>query len=118
MNIINKYKKDKYESYKDLVNSEKSINNFDNNDLCEIFEYHSYFYKKEIYNFYKDLINSEKCIDDYDGNDLWKILEYYSCIKLSEKYNTIFYEYNDIDPTFKEINNMSRIIGWQALECF
>ena len=108
MNIINKYKKDKYESYKDLVNSEKSINNFDNNDLCEIFEYHSYFYKKEIYNFYKDLINSEKCIDDYDGNDLWKILEYYSCIKLSEKYNTIFYEYNDIDPTFKEINNMSR----------
>ncbi|MCX6645510.1 MAG: hypothetical protein NTY09_04005, partial [bacterium] len=43
-----------------------------------------------------------------DNNNLWKIFEYYSCIKLSEEYNKPFYEYNDIDSTFKEINKMTR----------
>jgi hypothetical protein len=37
-----------------------------------------------------------------------EILEYYSCIKLSEKYKTLFFEYNDIDATFKEKNHLSR----------
>ena len=54
---------------------------------------------------YDDLIFSGKEIDNYD---LDKIFEYYSCIQLSKKYNQIFYEYNDIDPTFKEQNKMTR----------
>lgn len=43
-----------------------------------------------------------------DNNHLWKIFEWYSCIKLSEEYKTIFYNYDDIEPEFKEINKMSR----------
>ena len=66
-------------------------------------------YNKYIINIferYTDLKKSKK--DNFDNNDLWKIFEYYSCIKLSEEYNKQFYEYDDIDPTFKEINKMSR----------
>jgi superfamily II DNA or RNA helicase len=63
-------------------------------------------YKINIYERYTDLKKSSK--QEFDNNDLWKIFEYYSCIKLSEEYNRPFYEYDDIDPTFKEINNMSR----------
>jgi len=62
-------------------------------------------YKIYIYEKYKDLINSGKNIDN---NDLWKIFEWLSCIKLTEEYQEIFYEYNDIDPTFKEENKMSK----------
>ena len=66
-------------------------------------------YNKYIINIferYTDLKKSKK--DDFDNNDLWKIFEYYSCIKLSEEYKKTFYEYDDIDPTFKELNKMSR----------
>ena len=59
-----------------------------------------------IFERYTDLKNSNK--QDFDNNDLWKIFEYYSCIKLSEEYNKPFYEYDDIDPKFKELNKMSR----------
>ncbi len=62
-------------------------------------------YNIHIQNIYNDLSISGKEIDNYN---LSKIFEYYSCIQLSNKYNQIFYEYNDIDPTFKEINKMSR----------
>ena len=62
-------------------------------------------YKILIYERYTDLLNSNKEFDNYD---LSKIFEYYSCIKLSEELNKPFYEYNDINPTFKEINNMTR----------
>ena len=65
-------------------------------------------YKIQIYERYRDLINSGLNTDDLDNNHLWKIFEYFSCIKLSEQYKTQFYEYNDIDPTFKEDNRMSR----------
>jgi hypothetical protein len=54
---------------------------------------------------YDGLISSGKEIDNHD---LDKIFEYYSCIQLSKKYKQQFYEYNDIDPTFKEQNKMSR----------
>jgi len=63
-------------------------------------------YQTNIYNRYLNLKNSNKM--EYDNYDLAKIFEYYSCIKLSEEFNTIFYEYNDIDPEFKELNKMSR----------
>ena len=63
-------------------------------------------YYINIYERYLDLKNSNKV--EFDNNDLWKIFEYYSCIKLSQEYNTIFYEYDDIKPEFKEINKMSR----------
>ena len=59
-----------------------------------------------IYERYTDLKNSNK--QDLNNNDLCKIFEYYSCLKLSQEYGKPFYEYNDIDPTFKEINKMSR----------
>ncbi len=66
-------------------------------------------YNKYIINIferYTDLKKSKK--DDFDNNNLWKIFEYYSCIKLSEEYKKPFYEYDDIDPTFKELNKMTR----------
>ena len=69
-------------------------------------EKHNNKYLINIYERYCDLKKSNKI--EFDNNDLWKIFEYYSCIKLSEEYNKIFYEYDDIDPNFKEINNMSR----------
>jgi len=62
-------------------------------------------YNNIIKNRYNDLIISGKKIDNYD---LAKIFEYYSCIQLAKKYNQIFYEYDDIDPTFKENNKMSK----------
>ena len=64
-------------------------------------------YKIYIFNRYKDLLNFKKSIE-LDNNDLCKIFEYYSCIKLSEEYNNLFYEYSDIDPEFKEINQMTK----------
>ena len=63
-------------------------------------------YKNNIYERYKDLKNSNKI--EFDNNDLWKIFEYYSCIKLTEEYGKQFYEYNDIDPNFKEVNKLSQ----------
>ena len=55
-----------------------------------------------------DLINSGKSIEKWDNYDIAKIFEYYSCIKLMQNLNQIFLEYGDIDPTFKETNNMSK----------
>ena len=69
-------------------------------------EKHNNKYLINIYERYSDLKKSNKI--EFDNNDLWKIFEYYSCIKLSEEYKKIFYEYDDIDPNFKELNNMSR----------
>ena len=65
-----------------------------------------YKYIINIFERYSDLKNSNK--QEFNYNDLWKIFEYYSCIKLAEEYNKPFYEYNDIDPNFKELNKMSR----------
>jgi hypothetical protein len=69
-------------------------------------EDHNNKYLINIYERYTDLKKSNK--KEFDNNDLWKIFEYYSCIKLSEEYNKQFYEYDNIDPNFKEINDMSR----------
>ena len=62
-------------------------------------------YNINIYERYKDLKKSNKL--ELDNFDLCKIFEYYTCNKLSEEYKKPFYEYNDIDPNFKEINKMS-----------
>jgi superfamily II DNA or RNA helicase len=62
-------------------------------------------YKYHIYSKYKFLKNSNKCIDNYD---LCKIFEYYTCIILFEKCNKIFYQYDEISPDYKEINNLSK----------
>jgi len=62
-------------------------------------------YIDRIKNRYNDLIISGKELDNYD---LAKIFEYYSCIQLSKQYKQLYYEYNDIDPTFKEENKMTR----------
>ena len=63
-------------------------------------------YLINIYERYLDIKKSNK--QDISNNDLWKIFEYFSCIKLTEEYNKQFYEYNDIEPNFKELNKMSR----------
>jgi len=65
-------------------------------------------YNKHIYDRYKSLIDSGKTIDQINNNDLAKIFEYYSCIKLMIEYKQKFYEYDDINPEFKELNKMSR----------
>ena len=62
-------------------------------------------YNINIYERYKDLKKSNK--PELDNFDLCKIFEYYTCNKLSEEYKKPFYEYNDIEPKFKELNNMS-----------
>jgi superfamily II DNA or RNA helicase len=67
---------------------------------------HNNIYKINIYERYLDLKNSNK--PELDNQDLWKIFEYYSCLKLSEEYQKPFYEYDDICPSFKELNKMSR----------
>ena len=64
-------------------------------------------YKNHIYNRFKDLLRTKK-IEDLDNNDLCKIFEYFSCIKLTEEYKTAFNEYSDINPEFKELNQMTR----------
>ena len=63
-------------------------------------------YLINIYERYLDIKKSNK--QDISNNDLWKIFEYFSCIKLTEEYNKQFYEYNDIEPNFKELNKMSK----------
>lgn len=65
-------------------------------------------YVIDIFEKYTDLKNSGKKVEDFDNNDLWKIFEYYSCIQLSKEYKRNFYEYDDIDPDFKEKNQMTR----------
>ena len=72
----------------------KYMNTSNNNYLIKIFER------------YGDLKKSNK--KDLDNYDLSKIFEYYSCIKLSEELLRPFYEYDDIDPNFKEIYQMTR----------
>jgi len=54
---------------------------------------------------YNDLIKSG---NEIDNKKISKIFEYYSCIQLSKKFNQTFYEYDDIEPTFKEKNKMTR----------
>ncbi len=51
----------------------------------------------------KDLYNQTK-----DNKLISKIFEYYTCIKLSEEYKKLFYEYSDIDPDFRESNQMTQ----------
>lgn len=63
-------------------------------------------YLINIFERYSNLKNSNK--NEFDNNDLCKIFEYYSCIKLTNEYNKQFYEYDDIEPEFKELNKMSR----------
>jgi hypothetical protein len=65
-------------------------------------------YNTHIYNRFNDLLISGKSINDFDNYDLSKIFEYYVCIHLTNKYKQNFYEYSDINPTFKEINKMSK----------
>jgi hypothetical protein len=62
-------------------------------------------YKIYIYEKYNEL---KKLNKELDNNDLWKIFEWFSCIKLTEEHKRPFYEYSDIDSTFKEDNNMSQ----------
>lgn len=61
-------------------------------------------YKACINNRYK-ILKTAKI--EFDNNDLWKIFEWFCCIKLSEMYNKQFYNYEDIDPEFKEENQMT-----------
>jgi superfamily II DNA or RNA helicase len=66
-----------------------------------ISKYHQYIYDR-----YNSLLRSGK--EEFDNKDLSKIFEYYTAIQLSEQYGQNFYEYNDICPNFKELNDMSK----------
>ncbi len=60
-------------------------------------------YNIYIYEILQTLLNSGKTLDDFDyKSDLHKIFEYFSCIKLTQEYQKTFYEYNDINPEYKE----------------
>jgi superfamily II DNA/RNA helicase len=63
-------------------------------------------YNNNIYEIYNNLKKSGKT--EYTNNDLWKLFEYYSCIKLMDEYNKAYYHCDDIDPKFKEENNMTQ----------
>jgi primosomal protein N' len=65
-------------------------------------------YIKRIYDRYCDILKSGKKSEDMTNNDLWKIFEYFTCIKLTNMYGKQFYEYDDIDPTYKEDNSMTQ----------
>jgi superfamily II DNA or RNA helicase/CHASE3 domain sensor protein len=65
-------------------------------------------YKNYIYNRSQDLIKSGKKSKDFNNFDLAKIFEYYSCIKLTDEFSRPFYEYSDIDPTYKEEHKLSK----------
>ena len=69
-------------------------------------------YSKYIYQEFRDLLNS-KLKKNYDtskfsNTELWKIFEWFSCIKLNENRKDPFLLYNDIDPSFKEENNLTK----------
>jgi superfamily II DNA or RNA helicase len=57
----------------------------------------------------KWLLIKDVYIQNKDNKLISKLFEYYTCIKLSEEYKKIFFEYSDIDPDFREINQMSQI---------
>jgi superfamily II DNA or RNA helicase len=65
-------------------------------------------YTLYIYQRTSDLIKSGKTIEQFDNYDIALIFEYYCCIVLSTKLKRQFYQYDDIDNTFKEDNKMSR----------
>ncbi len=66
-------------------------------------------YNINIFEKVTDLLNSGKNIDEFNfKSDLHKIFEWFSCIKMMQEYKMPYYEYNDISPTFKEKNCMSR----------
>lgn len=65
-------------------------------------------YKLYIYQRTSDLIKNGKTIEQFDNYDIALIFEYYSCLVLSAKLKRQFYQYDDIDNTFKEDNKMSR----------
>jgi superfamily II DNA or RNA helicase len=61
-----------------------------------------------IYQVYSSIKQHKSDDSQIDNYDLAKIFELYSCIQLSNKYNQLFYHYDDIDPSFKELNKMSQ----------
>jgi len=63
-------------------------------------------YNIHIFERYSDSKKSQK--QEYDNNDLWKIFEYYCCICLTKEYNKQFYVYDDIEPNFKELYDMTK----------
>lgn len=63
-------------------------------------------YNVHIHERFRDLKNSQKT--EFDNYDLAKIFEYYTSIKLFEETGQLFYEYNDIDPNYKEEKCMSK----------
>jgi hypothetical protein len=56
----------------------------------------------------KWLLIKDKYEETKDNKLISKIFEWYTCIKLSKENNKNFYEYNDINPDFKEENQMTK----------
>mgnify|MGYP000600713807 CR=1 FL=1 len=62
-------------------------------------------YNYYIYDIYKHLKKNKIKLDN---NNLWRIFEYYTCILLNHKYNDNFLTYDDLEPSFKEDNQMTQ----------
>ena len=76
---------------------------FEIEKILEISEY----YVGKIVQKYRDLLNS-KPKNQLNNYELAKIFEWWSCIKLMEEFKTVFLEYGDIPPDFKEEHYMSK----------
>ena len=63
-------------------------------------------YNYRIYHLYNNLITNNIELNNYN---LSKIFEYYSCIQLTHQLNKPFYLYDDVEPEYKNQNNMSII---------
>ena len=67
------------------------------------------YYQSHILNRITFLINANKLIYNLTNNDLALIFEYYTAIHLMNQYNQLFLIYSDIDPNFKELNQLSKV---------
>jgi hypothetical protein len=67
------------------------------------------YYQSHILNRITFLINASKQISNLTNNELALIFEYYTAIHLMKQYNQLFLIYSDIDPNFKELNQLSKV---------
>jgi hypothetical protein len=66
-------------------------------------------YVNKIYEKYNNLKISGKTKETLTNYDLCIIFEWYVCLKLFEEKNKKFYCYNDIEPDFKELHNLTQV---------
>ena len=77
--------------------------------MTSVLENHTNILKNRLFKDFDMLSKSGNPLDNLNNNKkLAKCFETYSCIQLIQKYNKLFYQYDDINPSFKEDNQMSK----------